>query len=135
MDGDLRNPCVHRLFGLPQEPGFIELLRSEARLEEAIRPTCVEGLWILTSGQYKSGAAQELSQDRCRDLFRQFGEQYDCVVLDSPPVLPVVDPLVLGRYVDGVILSVLHNVSQLPLVSALRGNGSPCSISTSWAPL
>ncbi len=114
VDGDLRNPAAHKLFDLPLEPGFSELLRGEAVLRDVVKPTLLSRLWMMPAGHWDAHAVQALAQDDVRTKFQQMKEQYDFVVVDSCPVLPVADALQLGQHVDAVVFSVLRDVSRLP---------------------
>jgi capsular exopolysaccharide synthesis family protein len=118
VDCDLRSPTAHRLFATPVEPGFCELLRGEAEIATAIRTTQAEYLSLLPAGRLDVQAQQMLAQDRIPALFVQLKEQFEFVVLDSTPVLPVADALLIGQHVDVVIFSVLRGTSRLPNVYA-----------------
>jgi succinoglycan biosynthesis transport protein ExoP len=119
IDGDLRNPIAHRVFDIESAPGFCELLRGEAEVGDVVRPTPVEGLAMIPAGQWDSQASRDLGQeDGAGRILRQFREEYDFVIIDSSPVLPVVDPLLIGQHTDGAILSVLRDVSRMPNVYA-----------------
>ena len=118
VDGDLRNPALHRLFGLGQAPGLSELLRGEAAIADTIQPGLVDGLSILPAGRWDSMAVRALAQGRLTAILQMVRENYDMVVIDSAPVLPVADTLLIGRHVDGVLFSVLRDVSRLPAVHA-----------------
>ncbi len=118
IDADLRNPGLHRPFDLPAEPGFAEILRGEAEPEEAIRPTAMNRLWLLPAGRCDGEAIQALAQDRVRSILDALKERYDFIVVDSSPVLPVADALSLGQHTDGVLFSVLRDVSRIPSVYA-----------------
>jgi capsular exopolysaccharide synthesis family protein len=116
LDADMRRPAVHALFGAPMTPGLSEVLREEAHLAEVVHPTEVDGLWQLPAGRWSIEASQGLAQRRLPELLQTLKTEYDYVIVDSPPILPVVDSLLLGQHVDGVLLSLLREVSQLPLV-------------------
>lgn len=116
VDGDLRNPAVHQLFNKPGEPGLCEVLRGETAVADTIQPTSISRLWIMPAGQWDSHAIQALAQDGVKALFAELKEQYDFIVVDSGPVLPMADSLLLGQHVDGVVLSVLRDVSRAPAV-------------------
>src|SRR5262249_10483840 len=118
LDGDVRLPAVHRLFEMPDAPGFCELLRGEVSLEEATRPTRVEGLWAVAAGRPDPRAFQALAQPTFQSILEVLRQQFDYVVVDSAPVLPVVDSLLLGQHADGVVFSVLRGTSQAPAVHA-----------------
>ncbi len=116
IDGDLRKPAAHTQFNLPLTPGFAEALRGEIDPDEAIKPTAVAHLSLLPAGQYDLTAIQALAQDEVQALFFHFKEEYEFVILDVSPVLAVADALVIGQHADAVLISVLRDVSKLPLV-------------------
>jgi succinoglycan biosynthesis transport protein ExoP len=120
IDGDLRKPAVNKIFDVPQEPGFSELLRNEVAVADAVKPTALGRLWVMPAGHFDSHAVQALAQDNLRTLFEQLKQQYDFIIVDSCPVLPVADSLLLGQHVDGVIFSILRDVSRVPAVYAAQ---------------
>lgn len=120
LDADLRNPAIHRLFGLDRSPGLCELLRGEAILAEAIQPTSAPGLCLIPAGRCDVLALQALAQDGFQQICKHLEAEFDFVVVDSAPVLPVADSLLVGQYVDAVIFSILHDVSRLPKVYAAQ---------------
>ena len=113
VDCDLRHPGAHLVFGLANEYGFSELLRGEVHVDDAIRPTPADHLWMITAGQCCAQAVLMLGKDNLGEIFSQLESRFDFVVVDAGPVLKVADPLLLGQYVDGAILSVLRDVSQI----------------------
>ena len=127
IDGDLRRPSVHRLFGLASEPGLGEVLRREADLDEAIRPTRASGLWALTTGQCDDESVQDLAKEQVHEMFAELRAGFDFVIIDSAPVLALADPLVIGQYVDAAIVAALRDVSRVPQLheacERLRGVG------------
>ena len=118
IDGDLRKPAVHRQFEQCLEPGFSDVLRGELDFADVVRPTPVSRLWVATAGQWDAHALQALSQDTLASVLGSLKEQYDFIIIDSSPVLPVADALSLGQHADGVIFSVLRDVSRLPAIQA-----------------
>jgi capsular exopolysaccharide synthesis family protein len=118
IDADLRSPIAHTVFELPAAPGFCELLRGEADLPTVTRNTPVDRLAMIPAGRWDSQATRALAQEPLGRTLASLQEQYDFIIIDSSPVLPVVDPLLIGQRVDGTILSVLRNVSRMPSVYA-----------------
>jgi succinoglycan biosynthesis transport protein ExoP len=118
IDGDLRNPSSHKIFDLPQEPGLSEVLRGELTATDAVRSTPLSRLWVLPAGHWDNHAVQALAQDNVRTILEELKQQYDFIILDSCPVLPVADSLLLGQNVDGVILTVMREISRSPAVHA-----------------
>ncbi|WP_169979039.1 polysaccharide biosynthesis tyrosine autokinase [Tautonia rosea] len=129
VDCDLRKPDVHRLFDIAEAPGLSEFLRGEADVEAAIHPSPAVDLWIMPAGAVDERSIQALSQPRAEAVFRQLREQFDFVVVDTAPVIPVADALLVGQNVDGAIYSVLRSASRVPKVQAavdrLRSVGIP----------
>jgi capsular exopolysaccharide synthesis family protein len=120
VDGHLRQPAVHAQFGLPVDPGLSEVLRGEIESADAIHPTRVSRLWLLPAGHWDNHALQALAQEREGFVFEALKEQYDTVVIDAGPVLPLADALLLARHADAALLAVLCDRSQLPAVHEAR---------------
>lgn len=119
VDCDLRRPAAHQLFEQTLQPGFCEVLLNEVDETEAIRPTtATEGLFLFPAGQYDREVIQALAKDGMEKIFERMRDEYDFVVVDSHPILAATDSLLIGQYVDAVILSVLRDVSQVPRVYA-----------------
>ena len=110
VDCDIRRPRVHGLFQLPRAPGLMELLRAssdpDAPQPRAIRETPVARLSVLTCGALPVNAANLLSGTRMRILLRELQEQFDIIVLDTPPVLATADACIVASLTDGVLLVV-----------------------------
>lgn len=128
IDADLRHPGTHLLFDTPQEPGLAEVLRGEVEPADAIRATPYSRLWVLAAGNGDSHAIQALAQDNVRTLFEQLKQQYDFIIIDSPPVLPVTDSLLIGQHADGVLFAVLSEVSRAPAVHAAQQKLAPLGV-------
>ena len=118
IDGDLRAPSAHQLFELPMQPGFSEVALGEVELADAIQATTLDGLYFMAAGQWDREVLQALARDGLEGIFEKLQEEFDFVVIDSHPVLPATDSLLIGQRVDAVILSVLREVSQMPRVYA-----------------
>jgi Mrp family chromosome partitioning ATPase len=116
VDGDLRRPSVAPLFGVPEGPGMAEVLRGEATVAECFRPSAMPGLTLLPAGRCCREAIQELARGGIENLFRQLREEFDFIVVDSSPILPVSDSLLIGRLVDAVVFCVRPKVSRAPSV-------------------
>lgn len=95
LDCDMRNPTVHKNFGLSNKLGISSCISMDTPLSAAVQATKVDNLYALTSGVIPPNPSELLQEAR---------EIYDFVLIDLPPVLPVADALVLGAVVDGVVL-------------------------------
>jgi succinoglycan biosynthesis transport protein ExoP len=116
IDCDLRKPALHRLFDVPPEPGMCEILRGETEAAAVIHPTPAAELDVLTAGRCDPLALQMLAQEGARHLFDTLAKDYDFLIVDTSPVLPVADALLLGQQVDAVLFSIMHEVSCVPTV-------------------
>lgn len=117
VDFDLRRPAVDKIFGFPLRPGVCEYLRGGAELSELIREPGNLDMDVITAGMWDRQALTALSHGAAAGLFEQLRRQYDFVVVDASPVLPVADTRFLAQHVDAVVLSILRDVSQAPRVS------------------
>jgi capsular exopolysaccharide synthesis family protein len=118
IDADLRKPSIHRLFDLPVAPGLSELLRGEIDLAGSILDTVVPELKVLTSGNCDRQTIRLLAQGCIGPLFSQFKDQFDFVIVDSSPILPVADGSIIAQQADAVLFSILSDVSRKTRVFA-----------------
>ncbi len=120
IDGDLRQPSVHKMFDMPLTPGLCEVLRSEAEVARVVQPAEVEGMWLLMAGQCDHRSIAALAKQNAVDVFNQVRAEYDFVVVDTGPVLAFADTLLLGSHADAAVLAILRDVSQVPMVYEAR---------------
>jgi polysaccharide biosynthesis transport protein len=106
IDTDLRRPTLHRMFTLAKTRGLADYLAGDSELDEALRPTHVEGLDALPCGTLPANPAELIESTRLGDLVRLLRERYEYVLLDSPPAGGLVDASLLAGLVDGVLLVV-----------------------------
>jgi polysaccharide biosynthesis transport protein len=117
VDCDLRNPSIHKLFDLSLSNGVSEILTQEVDVADAVQPTAVPNLWVVTAGQCSNRVIAALAQGHpLETLFNRLRGQFDFIIVDSCPVLPVADALLIGQHVDGVVFSIMQDISQLPKV-------------------
>ena len=123
---NLRNPGLALRFKpAVSPPGLVDYLNGHARLEEIIKPTTVDHLDILLAGSPTPDSSDLLSPDSLRSLIAGLAPRYDKIIIDSPPVLGIPDGLLVSKCVDGVILVVRQNMTEIALfekaVEQLRG--------------
>ncbi|MFL5339177.1 MAG: AAA family ATPase, partial [Gemmataceae bacterium] len=116
VDGDLRRPTAHRMLNVPRGPGLCELLRGEVNVADVVRPAGAAGLSFLPAGEWDARVTPPLSTGRWQQLQNQLEASFDFLVIDSSPLLLVNDGLLMARHADGVVISVLRNVSQIDAV-------------------
>ncbi len=105
VDADLRRPTIGKLFGITNPAGFASVLGGLTEMGEAICPTGVPGLVVMPSGPLPPNPSELLTAPRLREVLEWMREHYDYIVLDTPPLLAVTDPGVVGPQVDGVIVT------------------------------
>jgi polysaccharide biosynthesis transport protein len=112
IDADMRRPRCHRVLDLDNNFGLTEVLTGVRDLHDLIRPTAVPNLFILSSGSVPPNATELVGSPKMHQVVTQLQEIYDYMVIDSPPVMPVSDALLLSTIVDGVLL--VTNASRTP---------------------
>ncbi|APH03451.1 CpsD/CapB family tyrosine-protein kinase [Bacillus weihaiensis] len=106
IDSDLRKPTVHYTFRLENHVGLSNVLTRQSTLQEAVKETAQEKLWVLSSGPIPPNPSELLGSKGMQVLLEQAKEEYDVIILDTPPVLAVTDAQVLSNIADGVVLVV-----------------------------
>jgi len=108
VDCDLRRPRLAGFFGEDESTGFTSVLLGQEELKNVIResPNTPE-LALLGTGPIPPNPAELLGSEKAAALFRLLAASYDVVLIDSPPVLPVADPLVIARYSDAILMVVM----------------------------
>lgn len=104
LDCDLRKPAVHRYFNVNQEPGISNYLFGKSPLEEAMRTTEYENLYIISSGAIPPNPAELLSTVKMSEFLSLLKGKFDFIIIDSPPILAVTDAVILASRVDAVFL-------------------------------
>jgi len=102
MDCDLRRAKIHRALNMRRVPGLAEVIMGQAPLDEAVRPTTIENLAVLPSGEVPPNPSELLGSKKFEKILAQLKGKYDRIVMDAPPVLAVTDALVLSGMTDGV---------------------------------
>ncbi len=121
VDCDFKCPAVHRYLSLSQQPGLVDVLKDRAPLESSLRQIDDIPLWVLPVGGLSK---QSTDLPRAQVLARLFGtlrEQFEYILIDAPPILPLADMNVLGQLADELIMIIRACVTQQQVVHrALR---------------
>jgi succinoglycan biosynthesis transport protein ExoP len=104
IDADLRKPTLHKVFDLPQRVGTTTVLLDQASVHDAIQFLGPDMPSVLTCGQLPPNPSELLGSRRMQELLAQLRSSYDVVLIDSAPLLPVTDPMVISRFADGILL-------------------------------
>ncbi len=116
VDADLRNPTVNQLFELPLEPGLSEVILGTMAVAETVQRSSSPGLWILPAGRCTRRVVELLAQDTLKNLFGELRHEFDFIIVDSSPILLVADPLQIAQQSDGVVFSIMHQVSKFTAI-------------------
>ena len=113
VDADLRRPRVHKVLGVSNRNGLSnQFLRVQDHLNGSVKPTEVEGLNVVTSGNLPPNPSELLGSVRMTDILSELAGKFDTVLLDAPPLLAVTDALVLAPAVDGVLIVVKPTITR-----------------------
>ena len=140
IDGDMRSPDVHQVFGVAQGPGLAEVLSDECSLADAIVATHNEHVHVLPAGEIKVSPHQLLGNGSWKSLLEQIPSSYGYVIIDTPPVLAASEALVLAKAADATLLCVMRDVSRADQVRKaaerlLTAGGRPVGTVLSGVPM
>lgn len=104
VDSDVRRPTLHKILGIEKGKGLTDVILRGATLDEVIRPTSMNNISFIGSGDYHADAMGILAMGRMRELIGELKKRYDMVFFDSPPVIGISDASILAREVDLAVL-------------------------------
>lgn len=130
LDGDLRKPTLHTIFNVDNVIGTTTFITdSNLRWDSVAINVSEPRLKVITSGPLPPNPGEIISSDRFRELIHQLTEEFDLVVIDSPPVLGASDALVSGSIADGVLLVTQHGRTR---IEEVRNASDLISQSGAW---
>lgn len=106
VDFDLRRPRIHEYFNVGSRPGIADIIAGEIKVRAAARKSSIPNLQIISSGVSSPQVGQLFDQADLSAIIQELKFYFDFVIIDSPPVIPVSDPLLLADQVDGVLMVV-----------------------------
>lgn len=109
---DLRKPTMHRIFNISNDVGITSYIIGSTKLEEIIIPTTIENLYITPAGPIPPNPAELIETQEMRTLFAQAKEDFDFIIIDTPPIALVADAISLAAYADLSLYIVRQNHSQ-----------------------
>lgn len=116
VDCDLRKPRMHNVFKVKRFPGITDHFFGQASYEEIIRKSEVDNLYYITAGTIPPNPSELLSSQLMTDFLSKVRQDYDIVIVDSPPVIAVTDSEILSRLVDVSLLVVSANQTDKELM-------------------
>lgn len=106
VESDFRRPKVHKLTGVENSIGVVDVLRGRAEYKDAIKETELDGFYVMPCGSRPRNPSELLTRPEYEQLLAVVREEFEYVIIDTPPVLVVTDPCSVGPRVDGVVLCV-----------------------------
>jgi capsular exopolysaccharide synthesis family protein len=106
IDMDMRKPSLHRIFSQSNRQGLSTLLTGNTSVEDTIKETMVSHLSLLPSGPLSSNPSDLIDSTAMQELLELLEQQYDVILVDTPPVLAVTDSVIASTLCDGVIMVV-----------------------------
>ena len=116
MDCDLRNPSVHKMFGISNISGITDVLTGQKDIDKCIEKTNIKNLDVLKVGKIPPNPSEMLLSKKMKDFMDVIKEYYDYIFIDSPPIGVVADANILTQYADGTILLVGSNETDIEAV-------------------
>lgn len=120
VDNDLRKPRLHAALGIDSTHGVTSVLTGASSLDTALQPSGIDGLTALACGPIPMNPTELMMSPQYEALLAELRERFDVVILDTPPVLPVTDSVLLSQKVDGVVLVVRGGKTKKSALRATR---------------
>lgn len=112
IDFDLRRPSIHKLFSVDLRNGVTDILTRNVPSRNSIKKTSMDNLDILTAGKVIANPSELLNSPGIHKIIEEMKFYYELILVDSPPLLPVMDPMLLLEELDGVIVVVKAGTTQ-----------------------
>jgi capsular exopolysaccharide synthesis family protein len=109
IEADLRRPRLHLIFKVRRIKGMSNYLAGQTPLIEAAQVTSIENIWVLPCGPLPPNPAELLNSQKMKDLIDEAKQIFDIILIDTPPLLAVIDPVIVASVADGVAIVVRSN--------------------------
>jgi len=116
IDADFRKPGIEKIFGVEGKPGLSDAIIGEVSWREGIKATRYKNLYLLPVGNIPPNPVELLASDKMTGVLSEIRNEYEYILLDTPPVLPLTDAVVLTRKVDGAILVLRYHRVEIEAV-------------------
>lgn len=113
IDADMRRGYMHKYFNLDVKPGLSEFLSHQADLNQVVNTTEVSGLSVITRGKSPTNPSEMLGSEQFELLLNQLSQEYDHIIIDTPPVLAVTDGIIISQYAGVNLLVARYAKSQM----------------------
>lgn len=116
IDADLRRGRLAKYLGVQQDTGLTEILEGKAKLAETIFKIDIENLAFIAAGAYPTNPVELLGSDVMKRILSELKDDFDFILVDTPPIIPVTDPGILGTMADGVLMVIQAGRTQRGIV-------------------
>lgn len=121
IDADMRKGYLQQPFGLGWENGLSDFLSGKITLEQSIKKTQIENLDILTRGQVPPNPSELLMHPRFNEIVEWASKEYDLVIIDTPPILAVTDPSIVGALAGTTLMVARFGMNTVKEIDVARG--------------
>ncbi|MCD6596309.1 MAG: CpsD/CapB family tyrosine-protein kinase, partial [Bacteroidales bacterium] len=119
MGLDMRKPKIHKVFNISNDKGISSFLIGQDSFQDIIHPTSQENLFVAPSGPVPPNPAELIETEKMKSLMELVKNEFDTIILDTPPVAIVTDPILLARFSDVNIFIVRQNYSTKNVVQLI----------------
>jgi succinoglycan biosynthesis transport protein ExoP len=121
IDSDLRKPRLHQIFRTKKSGGLSKYLTGKISLKDAIQKTSIENVYILPSGVVPPNPSELLNSIKMKDMMEEVKDGFDFTLIDTPPVLAVIDSLIVSSLADATIFVIkAGETSRRPFLNAVN---------------
>ena len=106
IDADLRKPRMHKIFNIRNVVGLSSFLTGKVPFEEAVIKSTADNVWVIPSGPIPPNPTELLNSKKMKEMMKEVKRDFDMVILDTPPVVAVVDPVIVASMSEGTVLVV-----------------------------
>ncbi len=104
IDGDLRKPRIHKIFKLKNTLGLSSFLAGRAKVSDILQKTHINNVFVATSGPIPPNPAELIDSEIMSTMLKKILEKVDFIFIDTPPMIGIVDPILVGKHSDGMIM-------------------------------
>lgn len=122
IDSNLRKPRVHKILNIHSSPGLTNVLVKATDIKSAIRKIENCNIDVLTCGPIPPNPSELLGSKEMQQLLESVEQEYDFIILDTPPAMFMSDAAVLSKYADGVVIVILQGSTTFDMVEKVKEN-------------
>ena len=111
LEMDLRKPKLSKHLNINRDPGITSYLIGKATINEIIKPTIYENLFVVSAGPIPPNPTELINSPKFEEMMEEIKKQFDYVIIDSAPIGPVTDSQLLGKYAQTTVFVVRHGLT------------------------